>query len=121
VSLAAQKHRIREYCKANGWKCVEILDDDGCRGKDLRRPGLQCFLTGIGAKNRPTGAVVVAKLDRLTRSVRDLIWLTELRSRQRIALVSIDETVDPSTATGRMFYTLVRVISEWERGYRGAD
>jgi len=119
VGLVAQKHRIREYCTANGWMCVEISDNDGYSGKDLRRPGLQRFLTGIGAKNRPSGAVVVAKLDRLTRSVRDLIRLTELLLRQRIALVSIQEGVDTSTATRKMFYTLVTVISEWERGVIG--
>jgi len=119
VSLAAQTHRIREYCKANGWTCVAILADDGYSGKDLRRPALQRFLTGRGTKQAPIGALVVAKLDRLTRSVRDLIRLTELLLKQRIALVSIQEAVDTSTATGKMFYTLVTVISEWERGVIG--
>ena len=119
VSLSAQKHRIREYCKANGWTCVEILEDDGYSGKDLRRPALQRLLAGMGTKKEPIGALVVAKLDRLTRSVRDLIRLTELLLKQRIALVSIQEAVDTSTATGKMFYTLVTVISEWERGVIG--
>jgi site-specific DNA recombinase len=119
VSLAAQKHRILEYCKANGWTCVEILEDDGYSGKDLRRPTLQRFLDGMGTKKEPIGALVVSKLDRLTRSVRDLIRLTELLLKQRIALVSIQEAVDTSTTTGKMFYTLVTVISEWERGVIG--
>ncbi len=65
------------------------------------------------------GALVVAKLDRLTRSVRDLIRLTELLRKHGVALVSIQEAVDTSTATGQMFYTLVTVISEWERGVIG--
>ncbi len=39
VSLAAQRHRIREYCQANGYKCVEILEDDGYSGKDSPAPG----------------------------------------------------------------------------------
>jgi site-specific DNA recombinase len=119
VSLAAQKYRIRKYCKANGWTCVKILEDDGYSGKDLRRPALQRLLAGMGAKNDPVGALVVSKLDRLTRSVRDLIRLTELLLKHGIALVSIQEAVDTSTATGKMFYTLVTVISEWERGVIG--
>jgi DNA invertase Pin-like site-specific DNA recombinase len=119
VSLAAQKHRIREYCKANGWTCVAILADDGYSGKDLRRPALQRFLAGMVTKKAPIGALVVSKLDRLTRSVRDLIRLTELLLKQSIALVSIQEAVDTSTATGKMFYTLVTVVSEWERGVIG--
>ena len=119
VSLAAQKHRIRGYCRANGCKCAAIFEDDGYSGKDLGRDGLKQLLNRLGDKGRPVGAVVVAKLDRLTRSVRDLIRLTELFRKHGIALVSIQEAVDTSTATGKMFYTLVTVISEWERGVIG--
>jgi site-specific DNA recombinase len=51
--------------------------------------------------------------------VHDLIRLTELLLKDGIAMVSIHEAVDTSTATGKMFYTLVTVISEWERGVLG--
>ena len=119
VSLDAQAAKIRGHCKVNGWRCVEVVRDDGYSAKDLRRPGLARILTDLQGKGRRFDGIVVAKLDRLTRSVRDLIRLTELLLKQHIALVSIQEAVDTSTATGKMFYTLVTVISEWERGVIG--
>ena len=119
VSLDAQAAKIRGHCKVNGWRCVEVVRDDGYSAKDLKRPGLQRILDELPTKGRRFDGIVVAKLDRLTRSVRDLIRVTELLLRQGIALVSIHEAVDTSTATGKMFYTLVTVISEWERGVIG--
>jgi DNA invertase Pin-like site-specific DNA recombinase len=119
VSLAAQEQKIRGYCKLNDWQCLEVVRGDGYSAKDLKRPGLQRILDDLPTKGRRFDGIVVAKLDRLTRSVGDLNRLTELLLKQSIALVSIQEAVDTSTATGKMFYALVTVISEWERGVIG--
>ena len=96
-----------------------MVRGDGYSAKDLKRPGLQRILDDLHTKGRRFDGIVVAKLDRLTRSVGDLNRLTELLLKQSIALVSIQEAVDTSTATGKMFYALVTVISEWERGVIG--
>jgi site-specific DNA recombinase len=119
VSLAAQEQKIRGYCKLNGWRCVEVVRDDGYSAKDLKRPGLQHILDEIPHKDRRFDGIVVAKLDRFTRAVRDLVRLTELTAKHTVALVSIAEAVDTGTATGQLFRTIVTSISEWERGVIG--
>jgi site-specific DNA recombinase len=78
VSLAAQEQKIRGYCKLNDWQCLEVVRDDGYSAKDLKRPGLQRILDELPTKGRRFDGIVVAKLDRLTRSVGDLNRLTEL-------------------------------------------
>ncbi len=119
VSLKAQEQKIRGHCKLNGWECVEVVRDDGYSAKDLKRPGLKRILDELPLKGRRFEGIVVTKLDRLTRSVRDLVRLTDLTDKHKIALVSIQEAVDTSTATGQLFRTIVTCISEWERGVIG--
>jgi site-specific DNA recombinase len=116
VSLDAQKQKIRAYCKGNGWHCVEVVRDDGYSAKDLKRPGLQRILAEFPAKRRRLDGIVVTKLDRLTRSTRDLLHLTDLTDKHKVALVSIQETVDTSTPTGQLFRNIITSLSEWERG-----
>lgn len=59
--------------------------------------------------------IVVSKLDRLTRSVRDLAELTDLCAKHDVALVSVGETLDTSTAAGRMVVNMLGVVAAWER------
>ncbi len=59
--------------------------------------------------------IVVAKLDRLTRSVRDLADLIDLCAKHDVALVSVGETLDTSTAAGRMVVNMLGVVAAWER------
>ncbi len=119
VSLEAQEEKIRGYCKVNEWSCLEIIQDNGHSARDLRRPGLRRILDELPLKGRRFDGIVVAKLDRLTRSVRDLVRLTELADKHKVNLVSIQEAVDTGTATGQLFRNIVTAISEWERGIIG--
>ena len=119
VSLAAQEQKIRSYCKGNGWQCITVIQEDGYSAKDLKRPGLQQLLDEIPQQTCRFAGIVVTKLDRLTRSVRDLLRLTDLAEKHKVALVPIQEAVDTGTATGQLFRNIVTVISEWERGVIG--
>ncbi len=113
VSLDAQQARIGAYCAAMGWQVSEVIRDAGESAASLQRPGMAAVLEAVnrGLVER----IVVAKLDRLTRSVRDLAELIDLCTKHDVALVSIGETLDTGTASGRMMVGLLGLISQWER------
>jgi DNA invertase Pin-like site-specific DNA recombinase len=60
-------------------------------------------------------SVIVAKLDRLTRSVKDLFGLLELLEKRKVALVSVAESLDTGSAAGRLVITIMGAVSQWER------
>lgn len=113
VSLEAQRARIEAYGLAMGRNIDEFVIDAGESAKTLRRPGMQRLLQRL--ENREIAGVIALKLDRLTRSVRDLSTLLELFARHEAALVSVTESLDTSTAAGRMVVHMLAVISQWER------
>lgn len=113
LSLEAQRARITAHCIAQGWELVGIEVDEGASASTLARDGLSRARDAIG--RGAASGLVVTKLDRLTRSVRDLVALRGDGMGSAWALVSLAESVDTSTATGRMFLTLVVTFAEWER------
>ncbi len=90
VSLDVQAERIRAYCQAKGWTLTEIIRDEGRSARDLNRPGIQRVLELARKRNGARVAdVVVLKLDRLTRSVKDLGPLMDEFKRLRFGFTSI--------------------------------
>jgi len=112
LSLAAQEERIRGYCTAKGWRLIRVYRDEGASGKTLDRPGIQSLIRDLKADG--IDVVVVVKLDRLTRSVRDLGRLIEDLFDGR-SLASVEESLDSSTANGRMVINLLGTVAQWER------
>lgn len=109
LSVDAQIERIKGYASAYGIEVAEIIVDDGRSAKNLEREGLQSIL----AREDMTG-IIFTKLDRLTRSVRDLGELLEgaLKGKQ---LISISEHLDTQSASGRLMLNLLVSVSSWER------
>jgi DNA invertase Pin-like site-specific DNA recombinase len=113
VSLDAQESRVRAYCTAMGWVISEVVRDAGESAKTLKRPGTALILERVRAG--VVERIVVAKLDRLTRSIRDLSDLIDLCAKHDVALVSVGETLDTSSAAGRMVVNMLGVVGQWER------
>lgn len=112
VSLAAQEAKLRSYCDLYDHELIEVVVDAGQSAKSLNRPGLQQALGML--KSGAAQGLLVLKLDRLTRSVRDLGELLETYF-QKSALVSIQEQCDTSTAAGRLVLNVMTSVAQWER------
>ena len=113
VSLDNQKSKIEAYCKLKDLDLIEIGEDAGLSAKDLRRPGVQKVLK-LARKNE-IDAIVINKLDRLFRSTVDALETTKMLDRKGVALHSIEENLDTSSAMGRFFFTLTAALAEMER------
>jgi site-specific DNA recombinase len=113
VSLEAQEAKIRAMATVQGADLLDVIVDGGESAKSLNRPGLQRLLTLINAGK--VEAVIVAKLDRLTRSVKDLCGLLELLEKRKVALISVAESLDTGSAAGRLVITIMGAVSQWER------
>jgi DNA invertase Pin-like site-specific DNA recombinase len=113
VSLEAQEAKIRAMAMVQGADLSEVIVDGGESAKSLNRPGLQRLLGLVNAGK--IDAVIVAKLDRLTRSVKDLCELLELFEKRKVALISVAESLDTGSAAGRLVITIMGAVSQWER------
>jgi DNA invertase Pin-like site-specific DNA recombinase len=114
VSLDAQREKVEAYAKLYDLELVEVVVDAGESAKTLDRPGLQKALGMLRAGE--ADALLVAKLDRLTRSVRDLCDLVDRYFRDgKRSLLSVGEQVDTRSANGRMTLNLLTTIGQWER------
>lgn len=121
VSLDAQRAKLRAHCAALDLELVAIEADEGVSAKTLDRPALQRALTML--REHRADALLVPKLDRLTRRVVDLGHLIETYFAEgRWALVSVAEP-DRHPA-GRMTLFILMTVAQWEReaiGERTAD
>jgi site-specific DNA recombinase len=112
--LAAQEDAIRHYCQAHGWEVVEFYIDAGRSGKDIKgRPELLRLLTDAEALRFER--VVVWRLDRLARRLKDLLEVYEQLEAQGVPVVSIQESIDTGSAGGRMMRSVLGAFAEFER------
>lgn len=114
ISLAVQEQRIRSYADAKEWELVKIVGDPGYSGKNTKRPGLQEILAHCQSDG--LDIVIIYKLDRLSRRVRDLYEIVEdVLVPNNIGLASITESLDTSTPTGRAFFGFTALMAQLER------
>ncbi|MEV8174963.1 recombinase family protein [Microbacterium sp. NPDC079176] len=116
LGLEAQRDTIQRYAVAHDWDVV-WYEDAGLSAKSLARPQLQAALDRLGVplKRRDVDGIVVAKLDRLSRSVVDFAGVLDLARARKWALVAIDLGVDTSTPTGELVANVMMSVAQWER------
>ena len=112
ISVAAQTEKIHAYCEAYELDLVETFEDFGQSGKNLSRPAITQALDMLACPE--IDGLIVTKLDRLTRSVKDLGQLVESNFKKK-TLISVTEQLNTSTATGRMIMGFLGLVSQWER------
>lgn len=113
-SLKEQRERLDAYCRAMGWPKPKVYSDDGYSAGTTKRPFLEKLFKDIG--NGDIDILLTTKLDRLTRSLLDLLQLIKFMDKYKCSYVSATENFDTTTAAGRMVLQLLGVFAEFERG-----
>lgn len=114
LGMKVQLERIRGYAKLYDLELVGIGKDHGVSAKTLDRPGLVQVFRALRAGK--ADGILVAKLDRLTRSVRDLGFLLDTYFCEgKYVLMSVGENIDTRTAVGRLILNVLGSVSQWER------
>jgi len=114
ISLETQKAKIQAFASLKDLNLVEIITDEGVSGKDLNRPGVQRLLDIV--KDKGTEAVIVYKLDRLSRKTQDLLFIIEdIFKKGDTRFFSLTEQIDTETAIGKFFLTIMGAMAQMER------
>ncbi len=115
VSLAAQRWRIGQWCEGQGHapEALAYFTDAGISGKRAdNRPGLKSALDAVCV---PGGILVVYSLSRMARSIQDTLAIAERLAEAGADLVSLSESLETVSATGKMLFRLLAVLAEFER------
>lgn len=111
-SVGEQRERLIAYCKAQDWLIADIYVDGGYTGSNLNRPGIQKLMS----ETEKFDVVLVYKLDRLSRSQRDTLYLIEEIFRpNKVDFVSMQESFDTSSPFGKAMIGLLAVFAQLER------
>jgi len=114
LSLPAQQSRLVAYCQAHGWEVYQIYVDDGYSGKNLDRPAMKRMLAD--AKDGKFSRISVIKLDRLSRSQKDALYLIEdIFNPRNIGFHSVSESFDTTTPFGKASLGMMSVFAQLER------
>lgn len=113
-SIGEQIERLEKYCDAMNWTVYKVYTDPGYSGGDLNRPGLQTLIKDVKAGK--IDKVVVYKLDRLSRSQKDTLYLIEdVFLANNTDFVSITENFDTSSPFGIAMIGILSVFAQLER------
>lgn len=113
LGLEAQVRAIHAAAAQRGWELVDVITDAGLSGSKTDRPGLTDALARM--RRHDADLLVVAKLDRLSRSIRDGADVIDMANRQGWALVDLGSGVDMSTPAGEMVAGVLLSAAQYER------
>lgn len=112
-TVGSQETKILEYCKLRGWTTPSLFVDHGISGSKTSRPAFDDMMEKI--KNKEFDVLLVYKFDRLSRSMSQLISVTDLLRTLHVEFISIMENVDTLTPTGKLFFGIIASFAEFER------
>ena len=114
AGLETQHSAIEAEASRRGWELVRVFEDAGASGKSTNgRPGLHEALRAV--EGGQADALIVSKLDRLSRSTKDFAELMDRSQRRGWNLVALDVGVDTTTPQGEFFATVLAGMAQWER------
>lgn len=112
--LQIQKDEILKYCKFKEYEIIAMYEDKAS-GKNIERTGFQKMQKDLEVNPLGIEALIVWKLDRLGRSIRDLINITDFLQKHNIGFIAISNNIDTTTKEGRLFFYMMSAIAEYER------
>lgn len=113
-SIHAQKERLEAYAKAKGYETTQLYTDGGLSGGSLERPALQQLILDI--QKGLINCVIVYKLDRISRSQKDTLYLVQdVFKKNEVAFVSLEENIDTTTPMGMLMIGVLSAFAELER------
>lgn len=113
-SLDAQEEKLKKWCELKDYDSFRVYADGGWSGSNLNRPRMQDLIEDI--RHRRVKAVVVYKLDRLSRSQKDTLYLLEdIFIPNNVDFISLNENFDTSTSYGRAMIGILSVFAQLER------
>lgn len=108
-----QVPRLRDFCNRLGYEIYKEYSDVAS-GKNANRPGWKALLSD--ARRREFDAVIVVKLDRIMRSLTQLLDVLNDFEKRRISIITLDQgTIDMSSANSRLQISIIAMVAEWER------
>jgi DNA invertase Pin-like site-specific DNA recombinase len=114
-SLDAQRNEILEYCKLRGWSPKKIFSDIRSGKSISERPGFTKMLKELDTNPHGIKSIVIQKLDRIGRNLKDLLELFDLFNKLGIGIVSLHDSLDTSTPGGKMAFHVIASLTEYER------
>lgn len=113
-SLTAQRERLTTWATTNGHTIIASFEDAGISGATVAaRPAIQDAVA-LACRHRGS-ALVVCALSRLARCTLEALQIGDRLNKAGARLISLSEAVDTSTATGKLLWTLLAAVAEWER------
>jgi len=116
-SLDAQEDSLQNYAKVLGYEIFKIYRDEGKSAKDLNRPEMINLLRD--AEQRKFQAIFIYKLDRFSRSLKDLILTIDKLKEWNIDFISLQDKIETASASGKLMFQIIGAFAEFERNIIG--
>jgi len=114
LSVEAQIDKCKSFCDAREWEIFNIYKDAGFSAGSLNRPALELLLRD--AEEKKFDIILVYKIDRFSRKLKDLITILEDLKTKNINFTSVTEQIDTTSAMGEAFFQIIGVFAQLERG-----